>query len=413
MGLLKPAVNEQAYLKAGTFGGAGSGKTTTASHIALAISNRLGNKQPVAFFETEAGSDFLVDRFKEEGVPLLRVKSHSLADLQSVVKEAEKECSCLIVDSITHVWQEVCEAKLRAVNAARKKKGNYLIDKLEFQHWGDVKREWAKWTSLFLNASLHIIVCGRAGNVWDVEVNEESGKKEIIKGQSKMKAEGEFGYEPSLLIEMERVPKGNAAGAGWIHRAHILKDRTDTINGMAFDFERPKKGYKKGDWAKTFKPFQPVIDHLNIGGQHITYDTTRTSETLFPGADGESRSENRGKRVTIALEEIQGALVALWPGMDAGSKAAKAVAIEALFGTRSWTAVESKSLEDLEFSLKGLRIFEANYKDNLSFESADALRSAIGSCKSDAIDEPIEKDDLPDGFNPPGTPQIPENSVQE
>lgn len=376
MGILKKAVNEQAFLKAGIFGNAGSGKTTTASYLAMAISHQYGNKKPIAFFETEAGSDFMVRKFAAEGIELLRVKSHSLADLLEAAKEAEQSCSCLVVDSVSHIWEDLCKAKLAAVNKARAKKNLYPIEKLEFQHWADVKSQWAAWTSLYLNSKMHIIVCGRAGGVWEFERNEETGKNELQKVGTKMKAEGEFGYEPSLLVEMERIAKGGDAGSGWKHCAWVLKDRTDTINGLRFEFEKPRKEYKAGDWKQTYKPFEPVFKSLNIGGDHATFDTTRTSEALFPTAEGESRGVDRARQVQIALEEIEGSLVALWPGQDKDSKSAKAVVLDTLFGTRSWTAVESKSLEELQAASKKLRGLEALNKA-VPFQSMDEVMSAL------------------------------------
>lgn len=364
MSILKKAVNEQAFLKAGIFGNAGSGKTTTASYLAMAISNQLGNKKPIAFFETEAGSDFLVKRFELEEVELLRVKSHSLADLIEAGREAEATCSVMIVDSITHVWNELLEAKLRAINKAREakaKKENWRfirIDKLEFQHYNDIKREWARWTTLFLNSKLHIFVCGRAGNIWEFETNDETGKKELQKAGTKMRAEGEFGYEPSLLIEMERVSKGADAGSGWIHRAHILKDRSDSINGMAFDFQKPNATYKKGDWKVTFKPFAPAINALNLSGEHNTFDATRKSDDLFPSAEGEGSVTSGATLATIALEEIEGSMVKLWPGQDAKSKAFKAMALELVFSTKSWTAVSKRSLNELQGAVRIFRNLE-------------------------------------------------------
>jgi hypothetical protein len=47
-------------------------------------------------------------------------------------------------------------------------------------------------------------LCGRAGYEYDHEENEDGGK-DLIKIGTKMKAEGEFGFEPSLVIEMERL----------------------------------------------------------------------------------------------------------------------------------------------------------------------------------------------------------------
>lgn len=398
MGLLTEAINEQAYLKAGFFGNAGSGKTTTASYLAIAISKQLGDGKPVAFFETEAGSDFMIERFKQEGITLLRKKSHALADLIAVAQEAEKACSVLIVDSISHVWAELCEAKLKAINAWRQKKGWNKIDKLEFQHWADVKREWAKWTTLFLNSSMHIIVCGRAGNTWEFQENEETGKKDLVKGGTKMKAEGEFGYEPSLLVEMVRVQKGSEPGQGWKHRAFILKDRTDSINGMAFDFERAKKGYQKGDFKITFKAFQPVIKALNIGGAQRTIDENASSEKLFVQEEGGSDYEFVKKQKDIALEEIEGLMVAFAPGQSKEEKMLKGQLIETLFNTRSWTEVTTRPLGELQLAVSNLRLIKEAIKQNIPGDLDEFISIVKAVCDPVVKREgqtTLEEDSLP------------------
>lgn len=357
--LLKKAVNEQAFLKAGALGFPGSGKSYTASMLAIAISKLAAESKPVAFFDTEAGSDFLIPKFEAAGIELLRVKSKAFADLLNVGKEAEAQCAVLIVDSITHVWQEVCETFLMRINEGRKRKRLHPLQKLEFQHWAEVKRLWQTWTAFYLNSRLHIIVCGRAGYEYEFVTNDETDRKELQKAGTKMRVEGEFGFEPSLLIEMERVSRGATPGAGWIHRAHILKDRTDSINGMAFDFGvGPKAKDSAEEWQAVHKPFAPVLAKLNIGGEHVSVDTTRTSAELFEPDANDGEGNRRAKRVEIALEEIQGTLVAIWPGQDAASKRMKAAAIEALFNTRSWAKVESLSLEMLEAAHLVLREFE-------------------------------------------------------
>ena len=110
MSLLRPAQNESAYLKMGNYGGAGSGKTWTSALVAIGLSSRVGDGKPVAFFDTETGSDYVLTLFRDAGVELLVVKSRAFADLVEFVSEAESKCSVAIVDSITHVWDELREA---------------------------------------------------------------------------------------------------------------------------------------------------------------------------------------------------------------------------------------------------------------------------------------------------------------
>lgn len=376
MAMLKKAENKQAFLKAGILGFPGSGKTFTASMLAIGIAKRLGNGKPVAFFDTESGSDFLIPRFEAEGVELMTVKSHSFNDLMATAREAESTCSVLIVDSISHVWRELMESFKKKLN----------VRKLKFNHWDQIKSEWFNWTHLYLNSNIHIFVLGRAGYEYDFE-SDEKGDKELVKVGTKMKVESEFGFEPSLLIEMERVAKSSEPGAGWIHRAHILKDRTDMINGKAFDFEKPHQKYKVGDWSRVFKPFQPVFDSLNIGGEHVGISTQHSSEELFD-SNGDGAAGRRARRALIATEEIQGALVAIWPGQDAASKKAKQDVIEAVFGTRSWTSVEGRSVEALEKAVKVFHSLETALKQTP--QAANDLMSCVRSC----IDS-IEKTPLP------------------
>lgn len=388
MTLLKKAENQQAYLKAGIFGFAGSGKTFTASMLAIGISKILSDGKPIAFFDTETGSDFLIPRFKTEGIELLSCRSQSFADLLDVGEEAKSKCSVLIVDSITHIWRDLCESYRIKRN----------VKKLEFHHWNDIKgsQGWLRWTNFFLNSRLHVIVCGRAGNEYDYQVDEQTGKKELIKGDTKMKAEAEFGFEPSLVFEMSR-PARSLKG-GYIHVAEILKDRTQMLNGEFLEFDRPEKVYKKGDWKIVFEKFRPIFNELNLGGNQLGVDTTRNSQGMFD-APGEYQMNLR-KRAQIALEEIQGTLVKVWPGQDATSKKLKSMTIELLFGTKSWTAVEEKPLKDLDNAVRILSKFEilalegpideSNLVDNLSMAEGMAAPAIPATAATS-----LENDELP------------------
>src|SRR5512138_2923191 len=107
MALLKRATVEQAAAKLGIFGPQGSGKTTTAALIAIGLSKTYHGGKPVAFMDTENGSDYLVPIFEAEGVELVVVKSRSFQDMKAMVREAEEMGCCAgLIDSYTHPWQE-------------------------------------------------------------------------------------------------------------------------------------------------------------------------------------------------------------------------------------------------------------------------------------------------------------------
>ncbi len=337
MSLLKPLGQGQGYLKAGVQGFAGSGKTFTATDIAVGLRSFMKLDGPIAFFDTEGGAEYVAQKVKKEtGLDLVGLRSHAFQDLITVTQEAEKGgISVLIVDSISHVWNELQKSHIARVNENLKRRNRSPRFNLEFQDWGPIKTKWAEWTTVFLNSKLHIIFCGRAAFTYDHEVNEDTGKKDLVKTGTKMRAENEFGYEPSLLIEMEGVKEKNKKGMV-THRATVLKDRFDVFNGEQFD-------------NPTFKTFLPHIEKLSPGA-HAPIDTSIKTEPLI---DEEGHDDRR--RRTILLEEIQAEIVELHPSQSADDKKAKAALVFEVFNTKSWTAVESMSAERLKDGLTRIR----------------------------------------------------------
>jgi hypothetical protein len=322
--MFKECTNDQAYLKAGIMGFAGDGKTYTASQIAIGVIKLMkergietGNK-PAYFIDTETGSNWVKPLFEKEGIKLMVAKTRALVDLKSAIKETEKSGSVLIIDSITHFWTSFMHEYETRNN---RKHG------LQFQDWSFLKKEWAKFTDLFVNSPCHIIMCGRAGFEYESFENDR-GKREIQKTNVKMKAEGETGYEPSLLIQMEKHREDNKT---W-RTAFIVKDRSTLIDGKTF--ENP-----------TFKDFLPHINYLNLCGNHVGIDTTRDNSELFSD-DGSFRWERDKRQKEIALDEISELLAKHIPGQSAEAKKTKGDLIEEAFGTRSWEKVKTLKLID-------------------------------------------------------------------
>lgn len=329
LSIFKKAESTSAYLKAGFMGNAGSGKTYTATQMAIGLALMINERKlkeagrPIFFIDSETGSDYVVHRVRKAGLELFSAKTRSFPDLMDAVNEAENSGSVLIIDSITHFWREFCDSYKRKKNKTR----------LEMLDWATVKQEWSRFTDAFVNSNLHIIMCGRMGYEYEHETNEETGKKELIKTDVKMKAEGETGYEPSVLVLMERETdvKTNQV----VRVAYVLKERFDVIDGHSF--RNP-----------AFQDFMPHIEMLNLGGAQLGVDTTRTSEGAFSNDGGDGKWAYERKQKSIALEEIQEEIVKMYPGQTAGDKKAKGDLIESLFGTRSWTAAENKTLDQLK-----------------------------------------------------------------
>ena len=316
MSLFKKAEVTSAFLKMGLLGFAGSGKTYTATDTAIGLVQHMKKlevpmaKKPIFFLDTETGSDWIMPMVEKAGIGLHTAKTRAFSDLMIAVKEAENLSSLLLVDSISHFWKELCDAYMKKKNRTR----------LEFQDWAHLKLEWGKFTDQFINSNLHIILCGRAGYEYDY-FEDGAGKKQLEKTGIKMKAEGEMGYEPSLLVLMERETDMETMKV--FRTASILKDRSTSIDGK--QFRNP-----------SFKDFMPHIKHLNLGGKQLGVDTTRNSEHTIAA---DTRDNNRIQR-KIVIDEIETLIVLHHPGQSAADKKAKLELLRDNFGA-GWVEIES------------------------------------------------------------------------
>jgi hypothetical protein len=327
------------YVKAGLQGGAGSGKSTTAALLLLALSREYHNRAPVLVFDTEPGWQFVKPMFDAEGVPLLLVHGRHFKGMHDALKRAISEGCCgFVVDSITHPWQELLERFADSTG------------RVPFHKFNQIKPLWNEWTTDFLNAPLHAVANGRLAFDYFYE-EAEDGRKELVKGDAKMKAGGgeSFGYEPHLLCEMshERVRGRNGKLKGLQYRCLVLKDRSRALNGKEFAFA-DFGAYQPNGYQAVLKVFRAHIEALTaIGAATLP---KATSAVLVPEGNSVWSAEQRQK--TIVLEEIEATLgTKLWPGNTNEAKQNKLRVIEELFGTRSWTKVETFPLVELERGL--------------------------------------------------------------
>jgi hypothetical protein len=344
--LFVDAENCAASLKALFLGGPGSGKTFTACEVAIGLIGTMkaaGLPQadkPVYFLDSDGGSDWIVARFRKAGIKLRIAKTKSFADLLPAILDAEKNGSVLIIDGVSSFADE-----FEATYTVKKKRDRGL----EFADHAYLKREWRqKFVEPFLNADLHVIACGRSGFEYDT-YTDELGKKQIEKAGVKVKAMDNFTYEPSLVVLMESqqtetTGAKNKRTRNIHHRATVLKDRRadeQSLNGKVFP-------------NPTYKTFLPHISALALGQGHLGVDTSRTSSGII---EGERNRESDRLQKDIVLEEIQGLLVAHFPGQAAADKKAKTDLLLKHLQTRSWVECEKQmSLELLRAGYDGLHL---------------------------------------------------------
>ncbi len=232
--------NTKPYLKIAFEGFAGCGKTYTMAQLALGLHKRIGSDKPIVFFDTEKSAKFLLPFFREAGIRALHKDSRSLADLKETMRRCKDGLSdILLIDSITHVWENFLEAYKKKKNRTR----------LQFEDWGTIKPAWKlEFSEPFVRDPYHSLMTGRAGYEYEDEKDDE-GKRQIYKAGIKMKVEGETAYEPDLLVLMSRFEELLDDDKRVWREATIIKDRSTIIDGKTF--KNP-----------TFKDFAPAIDRI-------------------------------------------------------------------------------------------------------------------------------------------------------
>ena len=313
--------------KCGIYGPAGSGKTFTATGFALGIKAFKKHPGDIAFQDTETGGEYVNKVVKAAtGRDIIGIKSRTLADAIAFLHECVKlKVAVAIVDSVTHIWEEVQKSFLSQLNAARRAKNRQPKDAIEWQDRGPLNDLWQQFTDPFINLPIDIIICGRSANIWEMSVDQETGKKELNKIGTKMKTQSELAYEPSFLVEMEREQIYDAQGVQKIVRTMtVMKDRFQLLDGKTF--QNP-----------TFESIRPHIEQLTPGAQNTVDTTKQTPVQINDHGDGQYEPRQR----EIMSQEIAGLLEKEWPGQSAEHKALKVEVIFRLMNTRAWAAVES------------------------------------------------------------------------
>lgn len=232
----RKAKAEQAALKMGIFGPAGSGKTFTALLIAEGLAALDGRR--VAYWDTEHGTDFYAKavpnrRCHPEAFDFDATYHRSLTTGLGEVKALDPRThGVVVIDSMTHLW----EAAVAAYSGSRPG------GKIPMQAWSGIKRPYKELMTWMINSPLHVIILGRQAYEWGQD--DETGA--TVQAGVKFKAEGETGYEPHLLVRMEGVKPLRADGktvqinAEAVPTMFVIKDRTGVLQGRVIELPNYK-----------------------------------------------------------------------------------------------------------------------------------------------------------------------------
>jgi hypothetical protein len=374
--MFKKLENNRPFLKLALEGFAGDGKTFTATEIAIGIHKLIASTKPIALFDTERALKALKWKFDAAGIEsVIEDEERSLNSLHQAIKWCEDgNADILLIDSITHVWEEF----LRAYMNRPDKSGKPLKrNRLEFQDWSILKPQWKElFSTPFVMAKCHIIFTGRAGYEYTDERNADTGKREIFKSGIKMKAETETAFEPDILVLMQKVQDLIGEEKSIWREAMIVKDRTTQIDGKIF--KNP-----------TFEDFYPAVKVLLDGTLREVHGPT-IPDTF---EEFENKYSEAAKDRDVLIAEMEGCFELMGLGTGAEDKQKKAWILNQVYGLNSVEGVAKKSNTTIRAGLNIVKEFANKYKEYLNecLESDQPIdKKKIGEFMKSLISEPVK-----------------------
>src|SRR5262245_38898705 len=210
----------KAALKMALYGPAGSGKTFTS----LLLAEGLADDRRVAFVDTEQGTAFYNQEVagrtahpKAFDFDVLHSRSIT-AVLEALRGIDPARHGVVVIDSISHLWDS-CK---NAYTGKLTRQGS-----IPFHAWAAIKKPYRDLMHLLLTAPYHVLICGRQA----VEYGEDEATGELAGIGYRIRAEGETGYEPDVLVRLEQRRTKREPRA--VPVAHVEKDRTGVLAGRS------------------------------------------------------------------------------------------------------------------------------------------------------------------------------------
>ncbi len=200
---MKRATKEQAKLRMFLYGASGSGKT----YSALQIAKHLGEK--IGFFDTEKHSAVKYSDLFEFDCEEI-VDDYNPRRLIEKLKKESKNYDVLVIDSLTHFWQDTpnCFLDLQEQEVKKVQARGGKAD--SFAAWKFITPLYNEFVQTILSLPCHIIQTARAAE----EYSREGGKVTKVGMKPKfrdgylyeMDVAGLIDAEHNLLIDKSRCP---------------------------------------------------------------------------------------------------------------------------------------------------------------------------------------------------------------
>lgn len=266
---------EQAMIRMGMFGPAGSGKSFGALLFGEGLAELM--KKRIAYVDTEFGTSFYRERVPArkvhpEAFDFDVLETRSLMETLKEVKKLDfKVHGIIIIDSITHLWEA---ARLGYQGKTTS------IGTIPMHAWGKIKAPYKELMTFLLNCPAHVFFCGRQGTEYETDEDTDDLKAVGVK----MKAEGETPYEPHILLRLWCEKQKNGDG---ICKAYAEKDRTGTLQGRTIVWP---------SFDNVIKPILPLLGQTQAQVQ---------SEEDVAAGDAEQRAASEIEKADGSLRILQ------------------------------------------------------------------------------------------------------------
>ena len=227
--MFKPATKSESKLRAAIFGPSGAGKTYSALRIASGMGSR------IALIDSErATASKYSDRFKFD---VANLGSRTIDDYVAVIQQA-RGYDVLIIDSLTHAWQELLTEIDQLAKA--KYRGN------TWSAWSDGTPKQRALIDAIQDSSCHIIATMRSKTEWMTESTNNGKSRPVRVGLAPEQGKG-IEYEFDLLLELSPD-----------HIANVIKDRTGKFQDSLID--KPGEDFGKALAAWLADGPMPLLD---------------------------------------------------------------------------------------------------------------------------------------------------------
>lgn len=242
--MFQKATKEAAKLRAAIFGPSGAGKTFTSLRLATGIGGRIA----VIDSERRTASKYS-DRFDFD-VCNLESGHHSVGAYVTAIKEAGVAgYNVLIIDSLTHAWQELL-AEIDAI-AKAKYRGN------TWSAWSDGTPKQRALVDAILDFPGHVIATMRSKTEWTTEAS--NGGKTAPKRIGLTPEQGKgIEYEFDMLFELSVE-----------HILTVLKDRSGKFQDQIIQNPDESLGRQMATWLDEGAPPLSMPDQITAKARAV------------------------------------------------------------------------------------------------------------------------------------------------